>query len=515
MPSSIPYDPSLVLGQIVNHEALVNVQQIAKFEAPADAAQDKYNGLLASKRSLDMTLIELSGLNLTPDQLKPLQEEIKVFNDDVATAAADYAKVKIQSQQNIAKVRANVPQLHVQWESPVDYNRTGYKTLPLAADSINLDVQYFSTETNDQKSSSSADDIASFATARMSQFGQKRTAEVAANVKSQVSSQREKHDIEGTLVISATCTHKNANILAPFILNVDKAIKVWNQMWPDQKDRINPTSPQAMIKLAEEIQSPEGVDGKGAPSITLISGVTYGSSFVGMVHILRSSSTIASEKLKSIASKAQVQLEVGGFIAEFSGGFGVDASFSNDVKNLLSTQNVQSHVTMTCMGVIPSLKSSEIQMGVKQFAKFDPESSMKQIQTIQNATMDSQKTVDSAAAAARAGGKMMAMEGGKVTAALAALGDIDKESNKILDINSMMEALDNYLAGAAELTGGIPINYYLKPITKDMLAEMWIAKYFPGEYMQIKGDDSENYQKPGDNNNSSSGNNETSGGGDE
>lgn len=509
MPSSIPYDPSLVMGQIVNKEALQNVEDIAGFEAPADAAQDKYNGLLASKRSLDMTLIELSGLKLGEDALKPLQQEIEAFNKDVALAAVDYAKAKIVSEQNIAKVRAKIPQVHVQWESPVDYNRTGYKTFPLAADSINLDVQYFSTDTNEQKSSSSADDIASFATAKMEKLGAKRTAEFAANVKSQVSSQREKHDIEGTLVIAATCTHKNATVLAPFIMNVDKAIKVWNQMHPDKKDRINPTSSAAMLQLAEEIESPEGVDGKDKPSMTIISGVTYGSSFVGMVHILRSSSTMASEKLKSIASKAQVQLEVGAFFNKMQGGFGVDASFSNDVKNLLSTQNVQSHVTMTCMGLIPTLKSNEIQLGVKQFANFDPKSSMEQIQEIQNATVADQATVDSAAAAARTGGEMVAMQGGKVKAALSALGDIDKENNKILDINSMMEALDDYIAKAANLTGGVPINYYLKPITKDMLAEMWISKYYPGEYMQIKGDDSEDSKKPGDNNNSSSNNNNT------
>jgi hypothetical protein len=80
MPSSIPYDPSLVMGQIVNSEAIKNVETIAKLEAPADAAQDKYNGLLASKRSLDMTLIELTGLKLGEDALKPLQEEIEAFN---------------------------------------------------------------------------------------------------------------------------------------------------------------------------------------------------------------------------------------------------------------------------------------------------------------------------------------------------------------------------------------------------------------------------------------------------
>lgn len=155
MPSTIPYDPSLVMGQIVDNAAIRNVQEMAAFQAPADAAQDKYNGLLASKRSLDMTLLELSGLKLAEEDLKPLREEIQVFNKDVTTAAVDYAKAKITAEQNVAKVRAKIPEVHVQWESPVDYVRTQLKSMALAADSINMDVQYFSTESNEQRSKTS------------------------------------------------------------------------------------------------------------------------------------------------------------------------------------------------------------------------------------------------------------------------------------------------------------------------------------------------------------------------
>ncbi len=49
----------------------------------------------------------------------------------------------------------------------------------------------------------------------------------------------------------------------------------------------------------------------------------------------------------------------------------------------------------------------------------------------------------------------------------------------------------DYLKKAADGNSGVPLNYYLKDITKCMLAEMWVAKYYPGEYMQIKYDDSE------------------------
>lgn len=52
MPSSIPYDPSLVLANIVNPRALGIVEQISKAQRPVDEAEQELNALLATKRSL-------------------------------------------------------------------------------------------------------------------------------------------------------------------------------------------------------------------------------------------------------------------------------------------------------------------------------------------------------------------------------------------------------------------------------------------------------------------------------
>jgi hypothetical protein len=83
------------------------------------------------------------------------------------------------------------------------------------------------------------------------------------------------------------------------------------------------------------------------------------------------------------------------------------------------------------------------------------------------------------------------MQSTQIKSVLSGLGDIDDQSNKMLDINSMMDAMDDYLT---KISGdgffGVPINYYLKPITKSQLAEMWVSKYYPGQYLSISGDDS-------------------------
>lgn len=62
MPSTIPYDPSLVLTSVVEQKMLDNLTAIAKAQAPSDIAQDALNDLLAMKRSLEMTRAELTNL---------------------------------------------------------------------------------------------------------------------------------------------------------------------------------------------------------------------------------------------------------------------------------------------------------------------------------------------------------------------------------------------------------------------------------------------------------------------
>jgi hypothetical protein len=181
-------------------------------------------------------------------------------------------------------------------------------------------------------------------------------------------------------------------------------------------------------------------------------------------------------------------MDAGAWFESASGGFGVNNSIASDVKNLLSARNVSSHVTVICMGVVPSLVANEVKIGVEKIAKFDPQSSLSALATIQHATVSDQGTVKESADAARTGQQMITMKAKEAKAALSVLAEIDDGANKMLDINSMMMALDDYLKKATEGNCGVPINYYLKDITKTMLAEMWVAKYCP-RYMQISYDD--------------------------
>ncbi|RYP14151.1 hypothetical protein DL767_010395 [Monosporascus sp. MG133] len=478
MPSTIPYDPSLELANIVNAKVLRTVETIAEAQLPADAAQEDLNAMIATKRSLDMTRSEL--LNLGID-VSNLNNEIKELDNRITKAAARYCNEKIQAEKKIEDLRKNMYRVHDAPESPVDFVKTQIKSMPLATDSINMDVQYFSRDTRADHSEDFAKQVGAFVSASTGWMGSKVSSQMSTAAQQQVNRQTKEHDISGVLVLSVNCTHKNAVILAPFILNVDKGIKVWNHYYGDS-DRINPNSLETMLKLAKTNEKEK--------KFSIISGMTYGSSFVGMVHILNTTQTSSSQDMSSVAASLQAQMDAGAWFESLSGGFGVNASFSSSVKNLLSSQNVVSHVTMICMGAIPSITANGVKIGVEKFADSDPKASMEALASLQNATVADQDSVKQAADAARTGQKMVSMKAGEIKATLSALAEIDDMSNKVLDINSMMAALEDYVSKVADATSGVPINYYIKDITKDMLAEMWVAKYFPGDYMPINYDDS-------------------------
>ncbi|KAJ3469576.1 hypothetical protein MRS44_003641 [Fusarium solani] len=425
MPSTIPYNASLVLANVVDDQTLNVVSQISHAQEPVDDAQEELNNLLASRRSLDMTRTELANLGISTTDL---DDALKTVNGSIGTAAANYAKERA--------------------ESLVDYVKTEIKTMPLATDSMSMDVQFFSVDSNDEHGAAHAKAISAFVSSSNSFLGANVQRQLSEAAQSQTALQFSEHKITGTLVISASCTHKNASVLAPCILNVDKGVRAWNRIFKD--DRLNPTNVKEMAKIAQA----HDTEGK------------------------------------------RDSMDAGAWFAEQSGGVGVNATFGDEVKSLLSTQNVTSHVTLISMGVIPSIVANNVAMGVKEFAEFDPKSSMDAIASIQNATAAEQSSVGEAADAARTGAKMMSLKGSEIKSALSALGDIDDGQNKVLNINSLMTALEDYVTKVPDATSGVPLNYYLKDITKGMLAEMWLAKYFPGKYNSIQNDDSELTPKP-------------------
>jgi|JI8StandDraft_2_1071088.scaffolds.fasta_scaffold00305_31 uncharacterized protein (UPF0254 family) len=491
MTTAIPYSPNLVLGNIVDKEAMDTILEIAKETAPIESAKDTLNSFISLKRSLDMTVQELINMQMDP---KDLIKKVADVGVQVDTAAKEYGKVQIAQQRKLQPLRGKLRLVNAPLESPIDYNRCSFKLMPLAADSIKIDAQYFSFDKNDQNISNTLSHIKDYVSGATSVLGNEKSFHMAETVAKQTQKQKQTHDIEGTLLITASCTHKMATLLSPLFLDPDKAMRAWNALYPNDKLRIKEEDLEAALKQS-------GTEEERAMHI--ISGFTTGSSFVGMVHILRQEFTDSSESAASDALDMAAQIKVGligsgmagGF--GFAGGGGLTGSFSESMKRLLSKTSINAHVSLVTAGFIPTIMAKPVKIGVKKFASFDPKADMEELLKLDNFTQNQIATLQASATAARTKGEFVSLKTATITSVIGGLAAMEQEANSMLDINSMMEAFNDYILAATEdqagkeTTGtiGVPINYMLKPITKLQIAQLWVNKYFPGKYKAFQGDD--------------------------
>jgi len=480
MASTIPYDPTLVLGNLVDPADIENLKVISSAERPVDVAQDTLNDTIRAKQKLQMTYTELANLGLSQEQLTSLDTQITALNDTLAKNAGDYAKAVLDSQKAIADGKTKIATLSEQPESPVDWNKTEIKKIELSSNTMNMDVQYIRNEDEDDGSNAHADNVAASVSAAVSSvFGFKAAASVATNVANTTLLTTTAHNIIGTLVITAACTHKMATELAPFILDPEKAIDAWNQTYPSD---IIPSDPTAMAELIN-------VDNKN--KLHILSGKTIGSSFVGLVHFEQHENTDSTQNSNASTKAANASFEYGGWFADYEGKFGITKDVSDNVKKMFSTTNVTSHCSLITMGLIPSIKSNLIKTTVNTL-KPDAKEVMSQLSAIQGATDSTVKTIGSSASDAKVGSQYIELNNSYITNVVSNLGVIENDNNQVIDTNSLMTAFDDYVQQATKGEDGVPINFFIRVITKSAIIKAWMKKFNPRANWQFSsGDDSE------------------------
>jgi hypothetical protein len=474
--STIPFDPSLVLGMIVDPKKIEQLKKIAELQLPVDLCRDKVNALLRQKLSLDMTMQELITLGAGEEDLADFKTSIADIMTAVITAAKELGTAVIAAEKEIAatKLEQGQNQIGSAVESPLDFGTSQLKSMPISSDTMNMDVQYFRYEENEEESKTTSTKIAAFVGKQVSNFltgGYGIKAAVAT--KKQLDEMQKNRQLIGTVVIVANCTHKTAKMFSPVQLNVDEAVDNY-KAYSGQAWGSNPLSRTAMTEIAMDAN--DGEDGKSG--IPLLVGATYGSSFVGFVHFEQIETTESSTSAYSAAVSVAAKIKKGMFLASQEGSFGLDAESAKSAEELLSTSNVQSHCSVITMGLIPSIKSNNVKTAV-EVLKSSPQERMQQLDAMQGSTNAAITSVSASAENARKSQAMEKMKSDDVKGSVGAVADVDTQSNKVIDMNSMMTALDDFVSLARSADGGVPINFYIKYITKRIIAQQWLAKYYP------------------------------------
>ena len=481
MPQSIPFDPSLTLGNIVHPEKIKALQAVDEAQQPINLAQEKLNSFILAKRSLDMTVQQMIQMQVTGDAMKNLTKQVYDLKTKMAAAAGEYATATAAALPKVqAAQMASSKIISADVESPIDWNKSSMKQMDLSSDTMVMDAQYFRFESNKDDTDAHANSVASYVSGQVSSiFGPTYGASAAGTTRSTTMSQATNHSIQGTLVITANCTHKRANMFAPFVLDPEKGIRAWNAN--NSSNQIETTSAGIAKALTED---------DATKALHLLSGQTQGSSFVGLVHFLKSEKANSSQSSASTTAELNASFEENCWLASSQGKFGVDSSFSDSIKEMLSTSNVQAHASVITMGLIPSIKANQVATTVATL-KPDPKDVMSDLSAIQGASNDEVTTTASAAEKAKTGQSFMQIKNDFISNAVSALTKADTASNKVIDTNSLMTAFESYVNKASSGEAGIPINFFLKPITPKQLASAYLAKFSPKKYWQYSSGDDE------------------------
>lgn len=471
--STIPYDPSLVLGQVIEPSKIKDLEAIAEAQKEPDAAKAKLNALITQKHSLDMTMRELASIGATEDQLKDFTKTLKGLTDKIVKAASDVGSAVIKAEGELAKIHSKQSQKQISSsvESPIDFQASELTDMPISSDTMDMDVQFYRFEENKQSAEDHASSVSGFVAGKLSGFGSSFSASVSGSVHKTAATTANSRNLLGTLVICANCTHKNARIFAPLVLDADRAIEAF--VASTKKDW-DVTDVEGMLKIANsEVKASDEQSG-----LQLLAGATFGSSFVGMVFLEHKSKSSSSQSSESTAASIRAAFETNLIFESASGKIGMDAQASKNLKNLLSSDSIDAHCSVITRGIIPSIKSNQMKASIKEM-KNDPEENMKQLAAIQGASDSAVMTLSKQAQSAKKGNGAASLESNFITSTVSAINEADEQANQIIDANSLMVALDDYVAQAREGKSGVPINFYVQPVTQRTIATKWLRDYYP------------------------------------
>ncbi len=379
--------PSLVLGQLADTKLMEQVARMGHIARQTDAAHQRLNALIRMKHSLMMTLNELHGMG-TP--LDTLPEKLTEVDQQLREAATAYLNTYLNNENQLFQLQsalASEASVSTLPETPLKLEETTLKAHPWHTASLKLDSHYFS------RGGGTKEDMVAQLGNFVRKSGGAGSEQLARDASEQTTRQAESHRLYGTLVVTAQCTHRNIGVIEPQVIDPVKAVNAWNTLYPHARIE----SPK------EEAKSPGPSTSDEA--LTLLTGAVYGSSFVGMVHLMQEEGTPVKD-FESNRARLEEKLRIGGWLQARTGKLGVDPEILDEVKSFLILPTVTAHLSVMTMGTIPLIGSGK--------------------------------------------------------------------SSKVMDIHSLIAALDNYLAevngyhqeAGRDVAQGIPIGYYTRKLTR-------------------------------------------------
>mmetsp|Transcript_28501 Transcript_28501/g.43555 ORF Transcript_28501/g.43555 Transcript_28501/m.43555 type:complete len:481 (+) Transcript_28501:94-1536(+) len=464
--TSIPYDPTLVLGNIVSIGRIKRLQEQALIQKPVDIANEKMRNLMRYMYKIRMIIQQMKSLKVKKSELRKLKKEEEKCQKAVAKATVEYAKKFLKAQNELfmhSIMTFNQNKIGGNVESPLDFSLCQPEPYKISYDSLTFDVQYFRNEFTGEVSMAQTVSGYVASTVPPTQATEGVGGSLESQVSASMSAAMSHHSVEGTLVIVAHCNHKQALMIDPFIMDPIKAVSAWNVSYPFD---MLMTDPSSMIKAA--LTKVE----KKQKKIHLLSGCSLASSFVGFVHILKTETS--AEMATSVAASIKATMEQ----ESTKGNFGLSAQAASSFKGLMSNARLENHASLICNGVIPNLKTNTMSTSVKAM-QMDPEKTMKALAQMNASSDATNSTMDASAGNSKHGKQFLELSTNTIEGTCATVGKIQDAENKVIDMNSMFTAFSDYVEKAAKGDCGVPTTFYIKSVRKSDVAKCYIKRFYP------------------------------------
>ena len=260
--------------------------------------------------------------------------------------------------------------------------------------------------------------------------------------------------------------------MSPLILNPDKCIAIWNQIYPHEI--INTSSIPDLKTLVDDNNK------QFTNVIPILSGARFGSSLIGMVHITKSNKPKSlNRKNNNILSDIEDAITTHNVISELSGDISNQKQLMDNLNIILSNNNISSHVTITSIGSIPKVTSNLTQNISKNFLNEANNLAIDQSFSIESSEQTSnQTTTSNSDKNTKRKKNILSIEGEKLKSVMTAFSEIDLIKNQTIDINSLMQTLDNFIENADKNNSGAPIGFYMTKVNKVQIIKNWLNKHY-------------------------------------
>jgi len=460
--SSATYDPSsLGLGKVVPPEKMEYFRKVWLAEEPLRQAQKKLDSMVQSHGQLQRVNDQMEGMDVKSDEFK---SETEAFKNKMSQSALAFAKATIAAQEKLDEIeeQQGPPTFNSSSRriavNPLDTEKSELKQTPIASESFTMDVQYFRNEFNSQGVSTLPATVSRHISEKYAVWSSPDIAnKMSKNAYHLMASQSKNHPILGTIAVVANCTHKKADFYDPVVLNNKNAVQVWNKLFPDDKLKTSKEAIEEQVKAASS---------KNA--LHILSGTTKSSSFVGLVHLMKSDDETNVNSSQQ-ADKVAKEIEMEGKDSKTTGASA--NAFAEKAINLLSKSTLESHCSMVVEGMIPEVKSTTINTNVQQL-KPDTEEVMKQLETIMKSEQQDKQKLSA---------QFTQLNNEHIKSVVAALGEKYESSQNVFDANNLMTCFTDFVTKAQEGTIGNPFNLYVTEFTKNNIAESYRDEFYPPE----------------------------------